>query len=86
MKNLSAEQEEIRKALQNVSELDLNDGVTFIVSEITRTQEQRRYSGFRAKMIMHFNGEQARVNFDLDIGGGGCYYTCSFQYGFEADF
>jgi predicted nucleotidyltransferase component of viral defense system len=70
MKNLSAEQEEIRKALQNVSELDLNDGVTFIVSEITRTQEQRRYSGFRAKMIMHFNGEQARVNFDLDIGVG----------------
>lgn len=69
-KNLSAEQEEIRKALQNVSELDLNDGVTFIVSEITRTQEQRRYSGFRAKMIMHFNGEQARVNFDLDIGVG----------------
>nr|WP_321302820.1 nucleotidyl transferase AbiEii/AbiGii toxin family protein [uncultured Trichococcus sp.] len=70
VKNLSAEQEEIRKALQNVSELDLNDGVTFIVSEITRTQEQRRYSGFRAKMIMHFNGEQSKVNFDLDIGVG----------------
>lgn len=70
VKNLSAEQEEIRKALQNVSELDLNDGVTFIVSEITRTQDQRRYSGFRAKMIMHFNGEQSRVNFDLDIGVG----------------
>ena len=67
---LSAEQEEIRKALQNVSELDLNDGVAFIVSEITRTQEQRRYSGFRAKMIMHFNGEQSKVNFDLDIGVG----------------
>lgn len=70
VKNLSAEQEEIRKALQNVSELDLNDGVAFIVSEITRTQEQRRYSGFRAKMIMHFNGEQSKVNFDLDIGVG----------------
>jgi predicted nucleotidyltransferase component of viral defense system len=68
--NLSANQEEIRKALQTVSVLDLNDGVTFIVSEITQTQDQRRYSGFRAKMIMLFDGEQSKVNFDLDIGVG----------------
>jgi len=70
VKNLSAEQEEIRKALQAISIIDLSDGVSFQVSEINRTQDQRRYSGFRAKMIMQFDGEQARVNFDLDIGVG----------------
>ncbi|PTQ85972.1 nucleotidyltransferase AbiEii toxin of type IV toxin-antitoxin system [Trichococcus patagoniensis] len=70
VKNLPAEQEEIGKALHTISTIDLNDGVTFVVSEITQTQEQRRYPGFRAKMIMLFDGEQSRVNFDLDIGVG----------------
>lgn len=70
VKNLSAEKEEMRKVLQTVSMLDLNDGVTFIVSEISTEQNQSRYSGFRAKMIMYFDGEQARVNFELDIGVG----------------
>ena len=67
VKNLVAEQEEIRKVLQAISVIDLSDGITFHVSEINRTQDQRRYSGFRAKMIMRFDGEQARVNFDLDV-------------------
>lgn len=70
VKNLPAEQEEIRRALHAISVTDLSDGVTFQVLEIIRTQDQRRYSGFRAKMIMHFDGEQSRVNFDLDIGVG----------------
>lgn len=67
VKDLSAEEEEIRSALDSISRVVLHDGVTFQVAEITKTQDQRRYSGLRAKMIMHFSGEQTRVNFDLDI-------------------
>lgn len=70
VRNIKGEAEEIRKALDSISGIVLNDNVTFQVAQIEKTQDQRMYSGFRAKMIMYFNGEQSRVNFDLDIDVG----------------
>lgn len=70
LQNMDASEDNIEKMLNEITEIDLDDSVHFQLLKVERTQLQREYDGFRAKMMMSFIGTSSVISFDLDIGVG----------------
>lgn len=69
IRELHADSENVKRMLQEIMAVDLNDGVSFVLVDLVDTQKQGSYGGFRAKMRMNFEGE-TYISFDLDLGIG----------------
>lgn len=70
LRDISADKGTIENVLKDICSIDLNDDTKFTLTSLITTQEQRNYTGFRAKIFLQFLGEPTRINFDLDIGVG----------------
>ena len=70
LKGIVAEKEILTKILERIIRIELEDGVQFELINLTETQQERIYDGFRAKLKMIFLEEKTVIQFDLDIGVG----------------
>ncbi|MBO0461155.1 MULTISPECIES: nucleotidyl transferase AbiEii/AbiGii toxin family protein [unclassified Enterococcus] len=70
LKEISADKMNVTRVLENIVSIDLDDGVRFELINLSESQQQRKYDGFRAKFKMTFLEENSIVQFDLDLGVG----------------
>jgi hypothetical protein len=70
IRDMEANYGTIKKAIEEICSIDLNDNVSFEIRKIENSQDERIYSGFRVKLKMVFLEERTKIDFDLDIGIG----------------
>lgn len=70
LKNISNETKHIQEILADICAIDLQDGVSFDLLELSTIQERREYTGLRASLKMYFDSDRGNIQFDLDIGVG----------------
>lgn len=67
---MTADRIHVEDMLTEIISIELKDDVTFEVANLSKSENNRIYDGFRAKLKMKFTGENTYVQFDLDLGVG----------------
>lgn len=70
IRNMSNDKEDLLTILENIAAVDLDDNVSIKVLAIEAIQEQKKYAGVRAKLVLKFLDANSIYNFILDIGAG----------------
>lgn len=70
IREMNANRESVQTMIQNIIDVDLQDGVEFNLLQLIDSQQERIYMGFKAKLEMKFLSEKTVIKFDLDLGVG----------------
>lgn len=68
LKNLPLAPDVIRKALEEVGAVELNDEVAFEVGAITEIREDDIYGGYRAALVATFDALRTPLTIDISVG------------------
>jgi predicted nucleotidyltransferase component of viral defense system len=68
IRNLSFDQAQIVKMFDDISTLDLGDGVNFEMTKVQTIRDNDEYSGFRLSVIAHYHSVKSPLKFDFSTG------------------
>ena len=81
LKKIAMRQEVVLQSLKDITEINIDDGVTFKINGITNIRLDDQYGGFQIKIVGKF--DNIKHEFNVDIATGDPIIPSEWDYSYE---